>query len=63
MAYITPFREQNVKVVIGTNLPCNLPAQTAYCSQLEANRGPLAALLKAAVGKEINGVFIFPPIP
>ena len=59
MAYIRPFKERNVKVLVGTNLPCNVASIASFCNQLEANRGPLAKLLKAAVGREIDGVFDF----
>lgn len=59
MAYAAPLRARGTRVLIATNLPVSLPANLAYTNAHNALREPLAVLLKAAVGKQIDGVIDF----
>lgn len=59
VAYVTPLRDRGSKVWVATNLPLSIAGNPAYTNNHNALRGPLADLLKQAVGKQIDGVIDF----
>ena len=59
MAYIQPFRDADVKVLIATPLPRNASDNPAFNNVSNANRVELSRLLKEAVGNKIDGVIDF----
>ena len=63
MAYVAPFRARGSKVLVATNLPIAFPGNATVTAKHNALRGPLAALLRAAVGSQIDGVVDFEADP
>lgn len=59
MAYIQPFRDADVKVLIATPLPRNASDNPAFNNASNNHRVELSRLLKEAVGKKIDGVIDF----
>jgi lysophospholipase L1-like esterase len=59
VAYAAPIRARGSKVWIATNLPINFPGNATYTNKHNALRGPVADLLKQAIGKQIDGVIDF----
>jgi lysophospholipase L1-like esterase len=59
MLYVAPLRASGAKVLVATNLPRAASGNAAWNRNHNLLREPVAALLKGAVGKQIDGVIDF----
>ena len=63
IAYVTPIRARGTKVLVATNLPIYLAANPTYTANHNTLKDQVAILLKAQVGKTIDGVIDFAAHP
>ena len=59
LAYVAPIRERGTKVLVATPLPRMVPSEVAYSNNHNLLRDQVSVLLKAEVGKTIDGVIDF----
>lgn len=59
LAYVAPIRTRGTKVLVATNLARQVPATPAFDANHNLLRDQVAVLLKAQVGKGIDGVIDF----
>lgn len=57
--YVAPTRARGTKVLIATQLGISIPANTTYTNKHNLLRDQVATLLKAQIGRGIDGVIDF----